>query len=71
MSYTEDYITVFQTASGISVITCSMFVTLKYAEMHKPLEKQPRLPCSTEMKAFLKPYPLFPILLKLTGNEEC
>lgn len=31
MSYTEDYITVFQTVSGISVITCTMFVT----EIHR------------------------------------
>lgn len=27
MSYTKYYITVFQAAPGISVITCSMFVT--------------------------------------------
>lgn len=50
MSYTKDYIIVFQTVSGISVITCSVFVTLKYTKWYRPLEKQSKLPCGTETK---------------------
>lgn len=50
MSYTKDHIIVFQTVSGISVITCSVFVTLKYTKWYRPLEKQSKLPCGTETK---------------------
>lgn len=67
MSYTKDADAVFQTGSGSSVITCLLFVILKYSEVHREAAKATRQ-CKNE--GFLKACPFFPIFLKWMGREE-
>lgn len=48
MSYTRDGDAVFQAVAGASVITCLLFVILKYSELHRDAAKA----SSVKMKGF-------------------